>query len=210
MDQGLSIVNLDEARFECTFGRGCDGVCCKEGRPLVYPEEVERIAGAMAAFLPRLRPEARAVAMKKGFLSGRRRLGHPVLRGTWGWCLFFHGGGVLHQVGLEEGDKFRYKPAVCALFPIQQDEHDRWYIRQRGFHREKWGLSCLDPGNHERPAAETLREEIALAKRFDDEAKSRALSRRGRRPGSVVPEALEVLRPDLVVGEVMQPDAGPS
>src|SRR5258708_5403239 len=37
------ILNLAEARFECTFGRGCDGVCCRNGRPIVYPEEGARL-----------------------------------------------------------------------------------------------------------------------------------------------------------------------
>lgn len=172
MDQLLPILNLEQATYECTYGRGCDGVCCKEGRPLVYADEIARIEGHLGTLLPRLRPDARAAVERKGFLSGRRRLGQATMRNVGGWCVFFHGGCVLHTAGEEEGDKFRYKPAVCALFPIQQDERDRWYVRQRGFHRERWDLFCLDPANSTRPAAETLRDEIALARRFDDEARA--------------------------------------
>ena len=43
MPTSLPVVNLSEAKFECIYGRGCDGVCCQNGRPGVYPEEVERL-----------------------------------------------------------------------------------------------------------------------------------------------------------------------
>lgn len=166
----VPIVNLAEARFECTFGRGCDGICCREGRPLLYPEDIRTINANLRTFLPLLRPEARKVVEKSGYLSGRHRLGQPVMRVCKGWCVFFHEGCVFHQVGAAEGDKFRYKPAVCALFPIQQDEHDRWYVRQRGFHKEKWDLFCLDPRQDGRPAAQSLQDEITLATRYAREA----------------------------------------
>lgn len=168
----LPIVNVDEARFECTFGRGCDGVCCREGRPPVYPEEVETIASNLKRFLPLMRPEARVAVAKDGYLTPRlRRLGQRVLRVSGGWCVFFNQGCVLHQAGVAEGDKFRYKPSLCALFPIQQDSQDRWYVRQKGYLRERWALPCLDPAGCAVPAAESLGDEIALAQRFDEEQK---------------------------------------
>ncbi|HEY2787327.1 MAG TPA: DUF3109 family protein [Fimbriiglobus sp.] len=168
----LPVVNLAEAKFECTFGRGCDGLCCRDGRPPIYPEEVAILTQNLARFLPHMRPEARAIAEKKGFLlPTRRRLGRRLLRVSQGWCIFFHKGCVLHKVGAAEGDKYRYKPALCALFPIQQDRHDRWYVRQKGFKREKWALFCLDPATTTTPAADSLRDEIALAQRYDDEEK---------------------------------------
>ncbi len=170
MQHELPVLNLQTATFECTFGRGCDGVCCREGRPLVYADEIARIAENLPKFLPLMRPAAQRVASQRGFLSGRRRLGQELMRVVEGWCIFFNQGCVLHQAGAAEGDKFRYKPAVCALFPIQQDEHDRWYIRQAGFKAEQWDLFCLRPENTSRPAADSLQEELALAKRFDDEA----------------------------------------
>ena len=170
MSSTLPILNLHEARFECTFGRGCEGVCCREGRPPVYPEELENIAGNLTKILPYLRPEAHSVVLRVGFLvPRRRRLGQRVLRIVRGWCVFFNSGCVLHRIGAEEGDKYRYKPSLCALFPIQQDRHDRWYVRQKGYKNERWDLFCLDPGNSGVPAGESLREEIALARRFDEQ-----------------------------------------
>ena len=75
MSLSLPIVNLTEARFECTYGRGCDGVCCQSGRPLIYPEEIAKLDANLEKFLPLLRPEARACVEKKGYLTDRRRLG---------------------------------------------------------------------------------------------------------------------------------------
>jgi len=125
----------------------------------------------MKKFWTLLRPEARTLIEKKGFLTQRRRLGERTLRSVAGWCAFFNHGCVLHKVGAEEGDPFKYKPAVCALFPIQMDAQDRWYVRQRGYKGEKWDLFCLDPQSTSVPAAESLQAEIALAQRFDEEEK---------------------------------------
>jgi hypothetical protein len=165
----LPVLNLSEARFECTFGRGCDGICCRNGRPGVYPEEADRIEANLDKFLPELRPEAREVIQERGFLSNRRRLGLPMLRVAGGWCVFFNEGCVLHKVGAHEGDKYRYKPAPCALFPLARDAHDRWYVRQHGYLSEKWEVFCLNPDSATPPAAETLREEIELARGFTEE-----------------------------------------
>jgi hypothetical protein len=170
MDDALPILNISTARYECTYGRGCDGICCREGRPLVYPEEIERLDAQLEKFLTAMRAEARKVVESKGYLSSRRRLGQRIMRNSQGWCVFFNQGCILHQLGAAEGDKFRYKPAVCSLFPLQQDEHDRWYVRQKGYKSEKWNLFCLDPAPDTAPAAESLLEEIALAKSFHDEA----------------------------------------
>src|SRR5437763_448902 len=108
----LPVINLAQAKFECIFGRGCEGICCHNGRPGVYPEEVEILETHLEKFLEHLRPEARAVIAKRGFLSGRRKQGLPMLRVVDGWCVFFHQGCVLHKVGAAEGDTYRYKPSV--------------------------------------------------------------------------------------------------
>jgi len=161
------ILNLPEARFECTFGRGCDGVCCREGRPPVYPEERELIAANLTSLLPDLRSEARALVEREGFVSKRRKEGHPMLRVVRGWCVFFHQGCVLHRHGEREGDPFKYKPAACALFPITRDPSDgAWYVRQKGYRKEAWDLPCLEPGELAPPASASLQAEIALAERF--------------------------------------------
>lgn len=166
----LPVINVSEAKFECTFGRGCDGICCHNGRPGLYPEEVERLDANLGKLLPDLRPEARTVVERQGYLSRRRRHGLPMLRVVDAWCIFFNQGCVLHKVGGMEGDKYRYKPAACALFPLAKDENDRWYVRQRGLKDEKWGLFCLDPNSSPMPAAESLRDEMELALRYDAEA----------------------------------------
>ena len=75
MANSLPVINLSEARFECVFGRGCEGLCCRNGRPGVYPEEERVIADNLARFLPELRPEARRAVEGEGFLSGRRKGG---------------------------------------------------------------------------------------------------------------------------------------
>jgi hypothetical protein len=87
-----------------------------------------------------------------------------------GWCVFFNQGCVLHRLGVDEGDAFRYKPAVCALFPLDKDRHDEWRVRQKGYGGEIWDLFCLDPASTDTPAAQSLTAEIALAERFTIES----------------------------------------
>jgi Fe-S-cluster containining protein len=170
MSTPLPVVNLAQATYECVFGRGCDGVCCQNGRPPVYPEEAAIIRENLTKFLPHLRPAARHLVDRHGFLSRRVKLGLPMLRVIGGWCVFFHQGCVLHKVGAAEGAAYRYKPAACALFPLAKNEHDQWYVRQRGYEDEDWDLFCLDPAHSPRPAAETLRAEVELARSYDEEA----------------------------------------
>jgi hypothetical protein len=166
MKASLPVINLAEAKFECIFGRGCDGICCHNGRPPVYPEEIERLDANLAKILPELRPEARAVVERKGYLSGRKKLGLPMLRVVDRWCVFFHQGCVLHKVGAREGDKYRYKPAACALFPLARNEQGDWYVRQHDYEDDPWDLFCLNPAATQIPAAESLQEEIALAEHY--------------------------------------------
>jgi len=170
MARSLPVLNLAEAKFECTFGRGCDGICCQNGRPEIYPEELVNLDVHIRRFLPELRPEARHLIEDQGYLSKRRRHGLPMLRTVKGWCVFFNQGCVLHKVGAAEGDRYRYKPAACSLFPLAKDENDRWYVRQKGYKNEKWDLFCLDPKQSQVAAAEALVDEAALARRYDGEA----------------------------------------
>jgi hypothetical protein len=162
----LPVINLSEAKFECTFGRGCEGICCRNGRPPVYPEEADLIEENLEKFKEEMRPAAVAAVEKEGFLSERIKSGLPMLRVVEGWCIFFNQGCVLHKVGAAEGDKYRYKPAPCALFPLARDEKDRWYVRQKGVKGEVWDLFCLDPQTPAPPAAESLGEELELAARY--------------------------------------------
>ncbi len=64
MPTSLPVVNLAEAKFECIYGRGCDGICCQNGRPGVYPDERARIGANLYKFLPELRPEGAASSSK--------------------------------------------------------------------------------------------------------------------------------------------------
>jgi Fe-S-cluster containining protein len=162
----LPVINLAEAKFECIYGRGCDGICCHNGRPPVYPEEQERIEQVLEKVLPHLRPGARQLIERTGFLSRRRKFGLPMLRVESGWCVFFNEGCVLHKVGAAEGDTYRYKPAACALFPLARNDNGDWYVRQQGYEDEKWNLFCLSPGPATPPASQTLEAEIALAARY--------------------------------------------
>jgi hypothetical protein len=164
--QPFRIVNAAQARFECTFGRGCEGVCCRNGRPQVYPEEGARIDASLARILPRLRPAARQLVETSGYTSRRRKEGLPMLRVVDGWCVFFHNGCALHQAGIAEDDPVRYKPAACALFPLNRLSGNDWYIRQKGYRGEIWDLFCLDPAASAAPGVESLEREIAIAAAF--------------------------------------------
>jgi hypothetical protein len=109
------------------------------------------------------------VLEKSGYLSNRLKGGVPMLRVVDGYCVFFNEGCVLHKVGAAEGDKYQYKPAPCALFPLARNDKDEWFVRQKGVEGEEWDLFCLAPPADARPAAETLREEIDLAARYSAE-----------------------------------------
>ena len=161
----ITIENLETATFECTFGRGCEGICCRNGRPSVASAEMMAMEGVLPRVLPRLRPDARKLVEEEGFVSRRTKVGQPMLRVSGGWCVFFNEGCVLHQVGAEDGDSYQYKPIQCALFPVEHDDDGSWYVRQKGHRGEQWDLFCLNPKQSPKPAAETLAAEIALAQR---------------------------------------------
>jgi hypothetical protein len=177
MRNSLPVINVAQATFECIFGRGCDGICCQNGRPPIYPDEAERLDANLHKFLPHLRPEARQLIEQSGYVSGRRRFGLPMLRVVDGWCIFFHQGCVLHKVGASEGDFYRYKPAACALFPLARNDKDEWYIRQQGYEGEKWDLFCLHPQASAKPAAESLEAEFCLAEQFTREQQAEQTER---------------------------------
>jgi hypothetical protein len=163
----LTVINGATATFECIYGRGCDGVCCQQGRPPVSDAEKERIDANLPKFLALLTDAQRKVIEKAGYLSRRVKSGKPMLRVLGGWCIFFNEGCVLHKAGAAEGDKFRYKPAPCSLFPLQKDDDSEgYYVRQHGYKGEQWGeLFCLNPKETDRLAVESLAEEMEFASR---------------------------------------------
>ena len=169
----LPVINLAEAKFECIYGRGCDGICCQNGRPAVFPDEQQIIRKNLKKFLPELRPEARELIEKQGFLSRRIKDGLPMLRVIGGWCVFFNKGCVLHKVGAEEGDTYLYTPAQCALFPLAKNDKGEWFVRQWGVEGEAWDVFCLNPKATSLKAKESLQGEIKLALRYE-QAKEKA------------------------------------
>src|SRR5262245_17614159 len=106
----LAVANADTATFDCSFGRGCDGPCCRNGRPSVTPAERAVIEAVLPRVLPLLRPVAREVIEAEGITSSRTKLGQPMVRVAGGWCIFFNAGCVLHTVGAQDGDSYQYKP----------------------------------------------------------------------------------------------------
>jgi len=154
------IANLATATFECSYGRGCEGLCCKNSEPPVTAAEQRLIAHHLPRILPHLRPEARADIERAGYLGDLHADGNPKLSIVDDWCVFFNGGCVLHKIGALEGDSFAYKPSACTMFPLEQSAKGDWYVRQWGVEEEEWDLFCLNPANSKRPAAETLGREI--------------------------------------------------
>jgi len=134
---------------------------------MVFPDEAARIDANLGRLLPALRSEARAVVERNGYVSGRRKEGQHMMRVAAGWCVFFNQGCVLHRLGAEEQDPFRYKPWVCAVFPISRDAQGPWYVRQKGLLGEVWDLPCLDPAATAIRASESLAAELALVEGFE-------------------------------------------
>jgi hypothetical protein len=160
----LTVVNAATATFDCTFGRGCEGVCCRHGEPSVTPAERARIDGVLGRVLPLLRPEAKAAIESDGWVGEQEKVGLPMTRVAGGWCVFFNAGCVLHKVGAAEGDFAKYKPIQCVLFPLEPNGDGTWYVRQWGYEDEEWDdLFCLNPKNTTLKAVDTLAPELAVA-----------------------------------------------
>jgi hypothetical protein len=162
----LVVLNGDSAQFECTFGRGCEGVCCRDGRPAISGHDARQIDATFPDVLALLRKEACRVLKKRGYLHQRGNHGHGTLRVVRGWCIFFNKGCALQRIGEARGSKFAYQPLICAVFPLARSRDGSWYVRQKGNEGETWDLFCLAPGAETPRALETLKEEIALAARI--------------------------------------------
>ena len=168
-DTAIEVENLDKAHFECVFPT-CGGICCKNGRPGVEPGERERITSNLKKFLPHLTPHARRVVEQRGFVTKRIKEGRPMLAVSQGWCVFFNDGCVLHKVGASEGNRWKYKPWHCVVFPLARKSKGKWYVRQWKHRGEAWDLFCLNPKESPLPAAKGLEGELAFAQRFEDGA----------------------------------------
>src|SRR5437879_13919223 len=95
----LNVENLATARFKCVFPV-CGGICCKNGRPSVEPDEQVRISENLERFLPHLRPSARAHVERHGWLTRRIKDGHRTIAVEGGWCVFENGGCTFQKVGM--------------------------------------------------------------------------------------------------------------
>jgi Fe-S-cluster containining protein len=166
MALSLTVVNLASATFECIFGRGCEGICCKNGRPSVGKKEQARIKSVLKRALPLMRPDARELVDEEGYLSKRTKDGKPMVRVVDSWCVFFNEGCVLHKLGAEDGNSYQYKPVQCALFPLEKDDGD-WHVRQWDHNGEAWDLFCLNPKQSKQPAITALAAEIEMAKKME-------------------------------------------
>lgn len=162
------VMNLETARFECTYGRGCEGLCCQNSRPPIDEPEEKQIKKVLKRALPLMRPKAARLVEKQGFVSNRKKGGGHSLRVVDTWCVFFHKGCILHQLGAEEGDTLKYKPVTCALFPVERYGDDGWYIRQAEYSWEQWDLHCLKSTPKTPLAKETLGFELGLARECDE------------------------------------------
>ncbi|HMP59852.1 MAG TPA: DUF3109 family protein [Gemmatales bacterium] len=136
----LTLLNETEATFDCTFGRGCEGKCCQNGRPGLHDREYRLLRQHLHKFLPHLRPAARAVIERTDIVTRRYRNGVPMVPVQAGWCVFFNEGCVLHKVGAAEGDALKYKPVQCALFPLLEDDNGQWFVS--GATRTNPGMTC--------------------------------------------------------------------
>jgi Protein of unknown function (DUF3109) len=182
MKTSLPVLNLDSATFECIFGRGCEGICCQKGQPPVLEQDIANIEAALPRVLPLMREAARQKVEQLGYLSSWRKAGMRTLRVAEGWCVFFNQGCLFHKIGAEEGDSFRYKPLYCAVFPLEQNDEDQWYVRQWGVEKEKWDLFCLNPKQSSRLAAETLADELRRVEMYETRREASELSEAKKLP----------------------------
>ncbi|HMP16357.1 MAG TPA: DUF3109 family protein [Gemmatales bacterium] len=160
----IALLNGETATFECTFGRGCEGLCCKNGRPGLMKQEQQLLKKHLSRILPLLTPAARAIVEKNGIVTKRLRNGLPMAPVTDGWCVFFNEGCVLHKLGAQEGDHLKYKPQQCAIFPLLWDDAGQWYVRQWNYKGEEWNdLFCLNPQESKVKAVYSLQSEMNLA-----------------------------------------------
>ena len=170
----IFVENLDTARFACVFPT-CGGICCRESRPPVTEAELKRIERAVPRILGQLRPAARRVIEKRGFVTNRVKGGMRMLAVAEKWCVFHNEGCTLHRLGGAEGDTTKYKPSTCTLFPLDRSEKDETvhFVRQWGYQGEAWDLPCLDPKASDARPEDSLRFEMEYAARLMAERKKK-------------------------------------
>lgn len=164
----VPLLNGEKATFECSFGRGCEGSCCRNGRPGLRDEEQSIIKKNFKKIAPYLSEKARKLIEKTGLVTKRVREGLPLAPVIDGWCVFFNEGCALHKAGAIEGNHLKYKPEQCAIFPLLWTDDGDWYVRQWHYQGEQWNdLFCLNPKNSQVKATESLKNELNLVATLD-------------------------------------------
>lgn len=164
----IPLLNAATATFDCSYGRGCKGDCCTNGRPGLTTDEQAAINNNLDKILPLLKPAARKIIERDGIVTRRTRHGIPLAAVLDKWCIYFNDGCVLHKAGANEGNSLKYKPRQCAIFPLLWNDEGQWYVRQWGYQDETWPeLFCLNPKNSTKAAAESLQQEMNLAASID-------------------------------------------
>ena len=164
----LPLLNAETAKFECTFGRGCKGDCCTNGRPGLSEQEQQAITANLHKILPHLSVKARKLIETKGIATKRTRDGLPLAAVIDGWCVYFNNGCALHRAGALEGNPMKYKPMQCAIFPLLWNDDGQWYVRQWQYEKETWNdLFCLNPNQSNVKATDSLKNELNLAATMD-------------------------------------------
>ncbi len=129
------------SRWQCIFGRGCQGVltgpapelgqgCCSYGAHFTDGEDEARVEAAAATLEPvhwQFRKEGRRRGVVKTNPSGER-----VTRMVDGACVFlnrpgFPGGPgcALHRAALDRGERpMDLKPDVCWQLPLRREDRD--------------------------------------------------------------------------------------
>jgi len=147
------------SRWNCIFGRGCQGVltgpaeelvqgCCSYGAHLVDQDDEAAVVAAAASLTP-AQWQHRAKGRRGGFLftdsSGAR-----VTRQVSGACIFLNRPGfargpgcALHVGALDAGERpLDWKPDVCWQLPLRREdlvEGDRVTSTVRQWDRHHWG-----------------------------------------------------------------------
>jgi hypothetical protein len=87
--------------------------------------------------------------------------------------VFFNDGCVLHKVGAAEGDRWKYKPWHCVVFPLARRAKGKWFVRQWRHRGEAWDLFCLNPNESPVRAGESLEAEVEYARGVERRATRR-------------------------------------
>jgi hypothetical protein len=127
------------SRWNCIFGRGCQGVltgpapeleqgCCSYGAHFTDDDDVERVEAAARTLTPDVWQHA--AKAKRGGVVTTEADGTRVTRLVGGACIFLNrpgfargAGCALHQVAMDRGvEPMELKPDVCWQLPLRRED----------------------------------------------------------------------------------------